>query len=156
MLIRFRSLAVASVVALAALGAACGADAQDAPRSPIEVAQAFERRFNAADLDGLTRLYAPGSVFVPAPGVALTEPGPIRGALQQFLDTKLPMRIAVRQVYSTGQTALVVFDWTLEGNGPDGKPMKLAGTGADVVARQADGTWLYAIDNPFGVAQPAQ
>ena len=41
----------------------------------------------------------------------------------------------------------------MEGNGPDGKPISLAGTGADVVQKRADGTWLYAIDNPFGVAR---
>ncbi len=33
--------------------------------------------------------------------------------------------------------------------------LRLARTGADVVARQPDGTWLYAVDNPFGVATPA-
>ncbi|WP_256371360.1 hypothetical protein [Caulobacter sp. FWC26] len=31
-----------------------------------------------------------------------------------------------------------------------------AGTGADVVRRRADGTWIYAIDNPFGVARPTR
>lgn len=154
--IKIKSITAVAAIALAGLGAACGVGAQDAPRSPLEVAQTFERRFNAADLEGLTRLYAPGSVFVPAPGVQLKEPAQIRGALQQFLDAKLPIKLTVRQVYATEQTALVVFDWVMEGTGADGKPTKLTGTGADVVTRQPDGTWLYAIDNPFGVAQPAQ
>lgn len=44
---------------------------------------------------------------------------------------------------------------TLEGAGADGKPMKMTGSGADALTRQADGNWLCAIDNPVGVA-PAQ
>ncbi len=47
--------------------------------------------------------------------------------------------------------ALLVSDWTLAGNGPDGTAVNLGGTTTDVVRRQADGTWRYAIDSPLGV-----
>ena len=126
--------------------------AQSLPKAPLEVAQAFESRFNAADVDGLLALYAKGAIFVPAPGVALSEPAAIRGGLQQYLAAKLPIKLKVRHLYQSGDTALIIHDWVLEGTGPDGKPMKMTGSGADVVARQADGTWLYTIDNPTGVA----
>lgn len=148
-----KSLASAAVLSLAALS---GAQAQELPRSPLEVPQAFERHFNAADLNGLAKLYGEGSVFVPAPGVVLQEPTQIRGALTQFMASKVPIKLTVRQIYQAGDTALVVFDWAMKGTGADGKPVDMAGTGADVVKRQANGTWAYAIDNPFGVAQPAK
>jgi ketosteroid isomerase-like protein len=125
------------------------------PRTPQEVPTMFERLFNAADVDGLMRLYGKDSVFVPAPGVELRDPLAIQGALQKFLATKLPMNIKVRQIYAAEKTALIVFDWTMEGVGPDGKPMKMAGTGTDVVTRQSDGTWLYAVDNPMGITPAA-
>lgn len=153
-----KSIATATVLALGALGAAHAQNSASTtlPRSPQDVPAAFERLFNAADIEGLTRLYAPGGVFVPAPGVSLKDPAAIKGALNQFLAAKLPMKVNVRQIYATEQTALIVADWVMEGNGPDGKPMKMTGTGADVVARQADGSWLYVIDNPMGVVQPAR
>lgn len=128
------------------------AHAQGLPQTPVEVAQAFERHFNAADIDGLLKLYGKDAVFVPAPGVALKQTEAIRGGLQQFLAVKLPIRLSVRHIYQSGDTALIIHDWTIEGNGPDGKPFKMAGSGADVVARQANGNWAYAIDNPLGVA----
>ena len=41
--------------------------------------------------------------------------------------------------------------WVLEGTGPDGKPIKMEGQSAEVARRQPDGTWLFVIDNPFGL-----
>lgn len=139
-------------VALATAGLA---HAQSLPKAPLEVAQAFERHFNAADLGGLLTLYGKGAVFVPTPGTVLSDAASIRGGLEQFLAAKLPIRLTVRHIYQAGDTALIIHDWAMEGSGADGKPMKMTGSGADVVTRQADGTWLYVIDNPLGVA-PAQ
>lgn len=147
-----KTLVAAATLAFTAAGPVL---AQDLPRTPLEVPQAFERLFNASDVDGLLRLYGPGSVFVPSPGVQLREPAQIRGALSQFLSARMPIQLTVRQVYESQHTALIVFDWVMSGPGSDGKPARMAGTGADVVARQPDGTWLYAVDNPFGVAAPA-
>jgi ketosteroid isomerase-like protein len=35
------------------------------------------------------------------------------------------------------------------GTDPDGNPVSLSGLAAVVHRRQADGFWLYVIDNPF-------
>ena len=48
--------------------------------------------------------------------------------------------------------ALFCSKWSLTGTGPDGKPMQLGGLSSDILRRQADGTWLIAIDNPWGTA----
>ncbi|MGH8887349.1 MAG: YybH family protein [Egibacteraceae bacterium] len=48
--------------------------------------------------------------------------------------------------------ALVRSDWTLHGAAPDGCPVEMRGSAGDVVRRQPDGTWLLAIDNPWGAA----
>ncbi|MGU0693181.1 YybH family protein [Pseudomonas aeruginosa] len=148
-----KSLASAAVLSLAAISSAM---AQDLPRSPSEVPQAFERHFNAGDLDALAKLYGEGSVFVPTPGVSLAQSAEIRNALTQFMASKVPIKLTIRQVYQAGDTAQIVFDWVMQGKAQDGKPVDMAGTGADVVTRRADGTWVYAIDNPFGVAQSAR
>jgi ketosteroid isomerase-like protein len=46
--------------------------------------------------------------------------------------------------------ALVITTWSFAGTGPDGKPVKLAAKSADVLRRQADGSWRIVIDNPWG------
>ena len=40
--------------------------------------------------------------------------------------------------------------WSLNGTGPDGNPVALGATTAEVARRQADGTWRYVIDNAWG------
>jgi ketosteroid isomerase-like protein len=42
-------------------------------------------------------------------------------------------------------------DRWLEGTGADGKPMKIEGQSAEVARRQPDRTWLFVIDNPYGL-----
>lgn len=147
----FKSLAVAVLFPFSFIA---GAQAQELPRSPEQVLEAFERHFNANDVEGLMGLYGPGAAFIPAPGVQLNKPEEIQGALRQFMAAKLPIKVNIRQVYQGKDTALVVLEWTMKGDGPDGKPVDMAGTGADVVVRHSDGTWRYAVDNPFGVAAP--
>jgi ketosteroid isomerase-like protein len=39
---------------------------------------------------------------------------------------------------------------TLDGTGPDGQPLRLSGTSADVLRRRPDGTWALRIDEPWG------
>lgn len=70
--------------------------------------------------------------------------------------TGAPIRFSVRQVYRAGDMALILGDWRIEGEGRDGSPVDMRGTATDVVIRRADGSWIYAIDNPFGVAPAAR
>ncbi|MEX5329031.1 DUF4440 domain-containing protein [Pseudomonas paraeruginosa] len=130
--------------------------AQDLPRSPEEVPQALERYFNAGDLDGLASLYGENSALVSAPGTQVLGAARIRSALQRFMATGAPIRFSVRQVYRAGDMALILGDWRIEGEGRDGSPVDIRGTATDVVIRRADGSWIYAIDNPFGVAPAAR
>lgn len=113
---------------------------------------AFAERFNARDLDGLMALNAPDVVFVPAPGQPVRGEAAVRRALEQFLSLNLPITMTVRHVFQTGETGLAVADWTIEGTGPDGSQISLAGTTADVAVHDDEHGWRYVIDNPFGTA----
>lgn len=130
--------------------------AKDKARTPADVARLFEQKFNKQDVDGLLELYHQGSVFVPAPGQALSEAAAIRGALQQFLSANVPIKLQVRYVFESGDNALLIVDWSMKGTAADGKPMDLSGSGSDVVKKKKDGSWLYLIDNPFGTLQPSK
>ncbi|GAT71912.1 YybH family protein [Microbacterium hydrocarbonoxydans] len=113
---------------------------------------AFADRFNARDLDGLMALNAPGVVFVPAPGHAVTGEDAVRGALEQFLGLNLPIAMTVRHVFESAGTGLAIADWSITGTGPDGSEIALAGTTADVAVHSEEHGWRYAVDNPFGTA----
>jgi ketosteroid isomerase-like protein len=55
----------------------------------------------------------------------------------------------VRVVSAGEDLALVYNDWRMSAKGRDGKPMERTGKAVEVVRRQADGTWRFAIDDPY-------
>jgi ketosteroid isomerase-like protein len=91
---------------------------------PMEVADidpAFEKAFNAGDLDTLLKLYDDQSVLVAEPGKPVQGLENIKQALMGFLALKLPIQLTVRRVYENGDVRLCVADWSMAGQGPDGK-----------------------------------
>jgi ketosteroid isomerase-like protein len=98
------------------------------------------------------KLYDEESVFVGETGHPAQGLPAIRQRLRQFLALKLPVTVMVRNVYQTGDVALMIFDWVIEGKAADGKAVMLVGTSSDVLRRQSVGHWILVVDNPFGTA----
>lgn len=94
-------------------------------RTPEELPRLFAEAFNAGD-----------------PAVYY-EPGAQPAELAGHLALGLTMTVHVRKVVSRGDLALLIVDWQVGDE---------SGTATDVARRGADGGWLYAIDNPSGVA----
>ena len=65
---------------------------------------------------------------------------------------KPTLQLGALNVVLAGDIALSIANWTMTGTAPDGSPVKMQGTTSDVLRRQADGTWLFVIDNPWGSA----
>ncbi|MCP2165465.1 YybH family protein [Goodfellowiella coeruleoviolacea] len=112
---------------------------------------AFARAFNTGRGAVVDQLYEPGGLLVPRPGEPVTGAARAR-ANQELLDLGLPIQVRPRHTYVAGDLALLIVDWVIEGTGPDGAPVHVAGTATDVARRGADGHWRYVIDNPFGTA----
>ena len=76
------------------------------------------------------------------------------GAAVQNLNIMLglPVKTKVRHVFVADDIAQLVVDWSIDGKGPDGKPVHLAGVACDVVRRGTDGRWRFVIDNNQGTA----
>lgn len=127
------------------------AAASDAPHA---LNQAWCEAFNAGDLDRLLRMYEPDAVLVPGPGA-----DPIRGheaiaaSLGWFLALGGCLTFTTRHWLVSGDLALGSIAFELAG-GHDaaGTPVPLAGVTSELARRQADGTWKYVVDHPFGGA----
>jgi uncharacterized protein (TIGR02246 family) len=120
-------------------------------REPEEAHRLWTERFKAGDLEGLLALYEPTATLIAQPGQAAGGTAAIREALSGFLGLKLAFEmLESKPAIRAKDLALLHSSWTMSGTGPDGNPMNLSGTTADVVRRQSDGTWLFAIDNPWG------
>ncbi|MEU4833963.1 DUF4440 domain-containing protein [Streptosporangium sp. NPDC023615] len=121
---------------------------------PEDVPAVFAERFNSGDPDALAEVYEDGAVFVAEPGSPLTG-REAYDANAAFMALGLPITVRPRQVYSTGDLALLIVDWVIEGDAPDGAPVRIEGTATDVARRDPDGHWRYAIDNILGVREAA-
>ncbi len=117
---------------------------------PEDVPAVFAARFNSGDARAVAEVYESGAVFVPEPGSSLTGQE-LHAANGRFLALGLPITVRPRHVYTTGDVALLIVDWTIDGTDRDGLPVHIEGTATDVARRGQDGRWRYAIDSPFGV-----
>ena len=119
---------------------------------PESVIEHFSELLTSGDLDAMVKLYEPEATFAPQPGETVAGHEEIRAALGAFLAVRPRMAGTIEKVLEAGDTALVANRWRLTGTAPDGSPVEMAGTSADVLRRRADGSWGILIDDPWGVA----
>ena len=118
--------------------------------TPEQVLETIVTGINAGDLESLVGLYEREAAFATQPGsLAHGAPG-IRDALAGFISLKGELDLEVTRVLEVDDLALVTGIWSFNGTGPDGEPVRLTANNADVLRRQADGTWRFVIDNPWG------
>jgi uncharacterized protein (TIGR02246 family) len=118
--------------------------------TPEQVLQAVVEGINTADYELLMSLYEPKAAFATRPGSLAHGLGDICQALDGFIALNGKLDLKVTRVLEVGDLALVAGEWSFTGTGPDGEPVKLAARNADVLRRQADGSWRFVIDNPWG------
>jgi uncharacterized protein (TIGR02246 family) len=121
-----------------------------AARTPEDVDRLFVQALNAGKIEDLVALYEPQATLMPSPGKLVTGNAAIREALAQFVAGKPKMTLQPRLVAQTGDLAVIGSKWEPSMTGPDGKPAQMNGESLEVVRRQSDGRWLFAIDLPFG------
>lgn len=117
--------------------------------SPAQGDEVWMERFNAGDIDGLVALYEEDALFVPEPGgKPMVGREAIRDFCVNFPITEATVEFRPRAILERDSDALTYSDWTIRGNGPDG-PTAMEGQATVLMRKQADGTWLIAMDDPF-------
>lgn len=115
-------------------------------RTAEECDQLFEQHINAANLDGLVALYEPNATFVPQEGEPLRGTAAIREALAGFVAMKPRLTMNVTRVIPIGaDLAMLYNDWSMTAGG-----QSATGKAIELMRRQADGTWRFVLDAPFG------
>jgi ketosteroid isomerase-like protein len=121
-----------------------------ATATPEQVLESVVTGINTGDIDSLMPLYESGAAFAVEPGTLAPGASGIAEALNGFIAMNGTLDIKVTRVLEVDDLALVIGVWSFDGTGPDGEPVHLAARNADVLRRQADGSWRFVIDNPWG------
>ncbi len=116
---------------------------------PEDFHQSYADAFNSGDVDSVVGLYERAARFVPQPNQVASGHAAIGEALRRF-QAMGTMAAETRYCLTSGDVALASASWRINGAGPDGEPVALQGTSADLLRRQADGRWLLVVDHPFG------
>lgn len=118
--------------------------------TPEQVLASIVDGINTGNLDSLMPLYESQAAFATQPGSLNHGLAGVREALAGFIAMKGILDLKVTRVLEASDLALVTTVWSFTGTGADGEPVKLAAKSADVLRRQADGSWRLVIDNPWG------
>jgi uncharacterized protein (TIGR02246 family) len=120
--------------------------------TPEALHRAWVDGVNRGDLDSLAALYEPDAAFVTTPGTVVTGTAAIREANASLIALCPRASLEVLTTVVAGDLALIVSRWSLDGTDQNGQPVSIAGQTSDVARKQSDGTWRFAIDNPWGDA----
>jgi uncharacterized protein (TIGR02246 family) len=119
--------------------------------SPEDIDRLFSERMAAGDVDGVVALYEPGAGLVSYDGLVTTGAAAIREALARLAAMRPRMTMnLVRVVRTANDLAVVYNDWKMTALDAEGRPVTMEGRAIEVSRRQADGSWLFVLDDPFG------
>jgi uncharacterized protein (TIGR02246 family) len=120
-------------------------------RNPEECDQLFAQHMNAGDLDALIALYEPGSTLVQRDGRVVTGTGAIRANFEPVFARKPHIVCEIVKVVTNDvkDLASVHNDWRVVMRGDDGRTIEVSGKAIEIMRRQANGSWRFAIDEPY-------
>lgn len=118
-------------------------------RTPADTDHLFGERVNAGDLDGMIALYEPNATFVAADGGLRVGRDAIREELSGLMAAhpKIDMG-TIRVVPLADDLAVLHHDWVAVFTEDQGQVTEMRGKATEVVRRQADGAWLFLLDDP--------
>jgi uncharacterized protein (TIGR02246 family) len=121
-------------------------------QAPEQCDELFGKYANARDLDNLVALYEEQASLMNEDGTAVNGTAAIRNTLQGIFATlpEATITMKVLRVAKAGDDLAVLYnDWSLVGKSTDGAEVLMNHKTIEIMRRQADGTWRFAVDDPY-------
>ena len=118
--------------------------------SPADAIEEVVAARSRGDMDTVVALYQSNATIVPQPGVVLHGENALRQWLTDFAALKPAFTVVDKTIIENDDVALHLSRWSLVGTDQAGHPLEVSGRSTDVLRKQSDGSWLVAVDNPWG------
>src|SRR5262245_45424420 len=103
------------------------------------------------DVGRIVELYEKGASFVNQDRQVLTGRDAIRAAFAGIAAARPRLKSNIVRTLRNGDNLAMLYnDWTMSLSSPDGQSIEMTGKAIEVVCRQADGSWCFALDDPWG------
>lgn len=122
-------------------------------RTPADVDRLFAEALSIGDIDGALALYEPDASYVDGDGTVAHGHEQIRAVLAGLAAMRATLDCDEIDVVENGDLAVLRARWRFNGTNPDGTSFETRGRSIEVVRRQPDGTWRFAIDLPSGASE---
>lgn len=119
---------------------------------PAELSILFPQALNAGDVDGVLALLAPDISMRTVAGELISGLEALRQEITGTVAAHGKLTNVSRHTILGADTALVITDWTLEVDAPDGTRVAPTGTTANVAQRFEEGGWRFTVLNPLGTS----
>src|SRR6476469_4041858 len=112
-----------------------------------DIHPAIESRLNAGDVDGIMELYEDGAEMMGEDDAPVGGRDAIRETWALLAGLGGRSTMTKQNVQEVGDLALLRNGWSFES-----EAYTASAETAEVARRQADGSWRYVIDHPFGAS----
>ncbi|MFC3961545.1 YybH family protein [Nocardia jiangsuensis] len=117
----------------------------------IDTVSAMTAALERGDIDTVMSFYADDAVVAFEPGEPVGGEQQLRTGFAAFAAVHPDFRYDHgHEVMITGDIAVHIAPWTMNGTAPDGTPVAQSGLSVATLRRQVDGGWKIVLDNPFG------
>lgn len=119
--------------------------------TPQDLHRLISDAVSTGDLDAYLALYEPGAALARQRGGVAVGADAIRAEITPFLALRGTLTVTTSSIVTAGEIALMHSKGSFSGVAPDGSPIEVPEhDAAEVARRQADGTWLFVVNNPWG------
>jgi ketosteroid isomerase-like protein len=118
--------------------------APPAARWPLEAAELVALAVSDGDLGAAVAQYEPGALL--RPWADDRADGTVPETMASIMRLRLPLDTRLVAVLPAEGLAMLICERRIDGIGPDGRRVRLRGTGCTVVRPRPDGSWRIAAD----------
>jgi len=117
---------------------------------PNEAGEYFLNCVRNGDLKNATTCFDPEAIYIGKHGNTISGFTNIEKVVANLCNMRADIKVYEHKNAPVGNDMMYWLDkWTMTATDPQGNPINMKGSSANMMRKSADGIWLWLVDNPF-------